>query len=111
MPRIETAMERYYAQVGYRVFDPLQIAGYDSVFYNDRRDKTGKSSRLPAPHSAWWKEAVVALRHDFNLHWLVKLEAHDIDGTSNLWGADREGKASEFKRRWRMFIARTTVAF
>jgi hypothetical protein len=52
------------------------------------------------------------LRFDINAYWLVKLEGHYIDGTSDVPPALNGGTTPEMlARQWFLFLIKTTAYF
>jgi hypothetical protein len=52
------------------------------------------------------------LRFDINPYWLVKLEGHYIDGTTDVSAALNGGVAPEMlARQWFLFLIKTTASF
>lgn len=98
--------ERLYSMVSYQASPKLAVAAYYSVT-RDADDRGGHSMKYAKPYMAWQRDAAAAVRFDVNDHWLWKIEAHFIDGTSEL---DPVLNADPV-RYWGLFLARTTVTF
>jgi hypothetical protein len=67
-------------------------------------------------HTKYQHDLAVTLRFDLTLNWLLKLEAHSINGTAGLENRDLNGlnrgvEAEELTRRWAVFLLKTTAYF
>jgi hypothetical protein len=116
--------ESFYVQASYRFSDWLQMATYLSIQYDpDCRDGLNGTncgdyapdlqnnpSQLQPRHDAWQKDLALALRFDVNDYWLIKLEAHFIDGTARVYETLNPDK-DYLERYWTMFGAKTTLTF
>jgi len=99
-----------YGQAAYRFNERLQLSGYYSVYYQDRKDKKGQGQLLrgmPASNG-WIKDLAFTLRVDLNTHWLAKAEVHRFDGTANL---SRAENPEPLEQKWTLFAVKTTLHF
>jgi hypothetical protein len=103
--------EGYYLSAAYRFTDWLEIGSYYSIYYPNKDDKDGNIflQRGDKDFQAWQKDFAVTTRFDINSYWLLKLEAHAIDGAaSSLLKADN---TDGFDRRYFLFAAKVTFSF
>ena len=110
MPVAEDEQLAYYAQAAYRFAEWFQLSGYYSEFYSDKNDKDGKRYEMrgqPA-YMAWTKDLALTARFDISSHWLIKLEAHHLDGTDILYATENPVVDEQ---NWNMFLARATFHF
>lgn len=94
---------RAYTQADYRVDDRLSTALYLSVY--SELDGTSMSTE----DNGHQYDLALSARYDITPNWLVKGEAHAIDGyglTEGELNADRERV-----HRWGMLLAKTTLTF
>jgi len=111
VPTASNTMEGYYGRISYRFTDWFEAGSYYSVFYANKDDKNGKTLNLLTgfpDFMAWQKDACLALRFDINPHWLIKLEAHQIDGSAQT-NAFFTTEAPE--EDWQLFGVKTTFSF
>ena len=81
--------EGWYLGATYRFTDWFELGAYYSEYYPNRNDKDGSTpdalGRYVDPKSrAWNKDLCLTTRFDINENWVVKLEAHTIDGVALL---------------------------
>ncbi len=107
VPSTNSDSERYYGMATYRLSDRFEGGAYYSVYNVDVHDRSGHSAEFVKPFYAFQRDAAATFRFDINSAWLLKLEAHFIDGTGDLVAADNPNPT----RYWGMFMARTTVSF
>ena len=102
--------EGYYSQIDYRFLSWLVIGAYYSNFYTDRTDKKGlKMSDFKNPdYFGWQKDTSLTLRFDFSNYWLLKIEAHYIDGTAQV---SKFNNAEGTRRYWNLYAIKTTFNF
>ncbi len=89
--------EPFYAGLGYRFNDWFEAAyyySYDTDFLNDG--------------SADLTEHCLSFRFDINSSWLVKLEAHMMDGTYGVDSAEDDGSIEE---DWMLYAAKLSYIF
>ena len=108
--------ERYYVQLSYRFSEWLQAATYYSAIF-DADDPTGErtydqpGAADPQPkYKAWMKEIVVAMRFDINDYWLLKIEAHLVDGTAQVYEMANKSNPRQ-ERYWTLYGIKTTLTF
>ncbi len=105
-----TDNESYYALIAYRFTDWFELGTYYSVFYADANDRDGKELvELGYPnYKAWQKDLALSTRFDFTDFWIVKLEAHLMDGVGLCSVVDNP---DGFDRHWTLFAIKTTFSF
>lgn len=104
--------EAYYAMASYRVTSWFTPGVYYSV---------NKKLGLPNRRDRHTHDLAVFVRYDLNDHWLLKLEGHYINGTSNLdgklnglttsSGQGDDRRLHELTRIWGAFLVKTTAYF
>lgn len=103
-PSSDRISERTYLMFSYRVCPWFHPGLYYSLYFRDVDDRTGREMRQ--------HDVAVTLRFDVEEHWLVKLEAHYLDGTAELDSDLNGGRPqSEMAPRWAMFLLKTTAYF
>lgn len=103
-PESKSISERTYARAAYQVLPWLQGGAYYSLLFPDTGDRSGRDARQ--------HDVAATVRFDINLHWLVKLEAHYMNGTAALDSSLNDGRdPSELARDWAVFLAKTTAHF
>ncbi len=103
--------EGYYLSASYRCKDWLEIGSYYSILYPNKDDKEGRLYEEIGGNDfqGWQKDFAVTTRFDINEYWLLKLEAHAIDGAaSSLLKADN---TDGYDRRYFLFAAKVTFSF
>ncbi|HPW68781.1 MAG TPA: hypothetical protein PLA82_04880 [Deltaproteobacteria bacterium] len=109
----------YYTSLAYRFTPWFELGTYYSVYYANEDDKDGKkrvAKGLDAQeHRGWLKDIALTTRFDVNENWIIKLEAHKMDGTAILLGADNpvpEDPAEDrYEEDWYLFAAKVTFHF
>jgi hypothetical protein len=104
----DTAMhatsERAYALAGYRWRPWLQTTAYYSVLHPDVRRRSGRERHQ--------YDAAGTVRFDVSPHWIIKLEAHLLQGTAALSSALNDNKPlTDLVNQWWLVAAKTTVYF
>lgn len=97
----ETETHSWYISGAYQLSSKLAIGAYYSEFYYNVDNRS-------APHSHQ-KEFVVSARYDLNNHWLIKAEAHYVDGYGLLYYDRGQNPAPEDS--WWIFAAKTSFSF
>ena len=103
----ETVNERYYAMASYRI-GWLSPGVYYSRYFINVDEREGRQR--------YQHDLAGTLRFDFNEHWLLKLEAHSMNGTAGLDNRDlnalnRGASQETLTRRWAVFLLKTTAYF
>jgi hypothetical protein len=113
MPTIRSTNIGQYTQAAYRFAPWCQLSGYYSVYYTDKDDKDGRilEMRGQPRHRAWSKDLALTVRFDINTHWLIKIEAHVLDGTGGALVEPMDQPDGRLERDWTMFLARATFHF
>jgi hypothetical protein len=104
-----------YVSAAYRVHQKVELGSYYSVIIGDLNDRHGEgqgSSRPPTTpdYYAWSRDTAFSVRVDPVPSWVVKLEAHYVDGTSALLSSGLS-EMDEFERYWWYFAAKTSYSF
>ncbi len=96
--------QRFYGMASYRL-TPWFAPG---VYYSSLLSDIHK----PLTRDNYQHDAAATLRFDINPYWLVKLEGHYIDGTTDLSSALNDGATLEtLPRQWFLFLIKTTAYF
>jgi hypothetical protein len=114
----EGESESLYAMFTYRFAPWFQPGVYYSLFFPQVDNRWGNNNANVgpadkcAPKSACWQhDASLTLRFDITTNWLLKLEAHFMDGTAGLTNPVQLGSAPSGTKDWETFLAKTTVYF
>jgi len=103
-PDNDSTSERAYAMAGYRLAMWLQLGAYYSLLFPDVSDRSGRE--------AMQHDVAATARFDINSFWLVKLEAHYLNGTAALSPSLNDNRPrSELARDWGVFLVKTTAYF
>jgi hypothetical protein len=110
--------EGYYASVTYRFCPLFEMGTYYSVYYPDKDDRNGDervSKGLDTDNfRAWLKDACVTTRFDLTENWILKLEAHKMNGAAVLLKADNPvdpDTGEQFTEDWYLYAAKVTFSF
>lgn len=99
-----TTGEAAYGLAGYRWRPWLQTTAYYSLLHPDVRQRSGRD------HHQY--DAAGSVRFDLSSHWIVKLEAHFLQGTAALSSQLNDNKPlSDLVNQWWLIAAKTTVYF
>lgn len=96
--------ERYYFSLRYQISDSFTPGVYYSEKYSDKDDRDGIDK--------YQKDLAMYARYDINANWLMKLELHKIQGTSDLepYLNDNKDKSS-LNENWNFLVLKTTAYF
>jgi hypothetical protein len=109
-PTTNSDSERFYGLASYRFDERVEAGAYYSVYNVDANERGGHVAEFKDnPALAHQRDAAVTARFDINSAWIVKLEAHLIDGYADLVSPAADNPKPT--RYWGMFMARTTVTF
>ncbi len=110
MVEIDQTVSGFYGQIAYRWFDWLELATYYCVHYPDADDKDGDfyAARGQPKYLAWLRDLSLTLRFDITTYWLIKLEAHFMDGAAMVDAGD---DPDDLEKYWGLFAAKTTFNF
>jgi len=87
-----------------RATDWLQPGTYYSFYFPNVDQRSGRA--------AMQHDVAGTLRFDISRNWLVKLEAHYINGTADVSAALNSNiPPSALQQSWSMFLAKTTAYF
>ncbi|MDB4936695.1 MAG: hypothetical protein JWP87_3667 [Labilithrix sp.] len=104
LPPGRSVSERGYVMGSVRVNQWLQPGAYYSLYFPDVDHRSGRA--------AMQHDVAATLRFDINTHWLVKLEAHYLNGTADVSPELNEGRPkSALDRSWGMMLVKTTAHF
>jgi hypothetical protein len=113
VPDIRQRQEMFYAMASYNVIPWLTLGAYFSGGFPDYTDRAGKNwqsnASLHRQSDAHTFDSALTLRFDVNSYWSVKLEGHDIDGTTYV--EQELNPNNDVKSRWGLFVAKTSIAF
>jgi hypothetical protein len=89
-----------YAMAQLQANERLSFSAYYSLSFQDTEDRGNPAT--------FHKDAALGARFDITPEWILKGEGHYIDGTSDLTDdLNPDGR----KRRWGLFMAKTSLAF
>jgi hypothetical protein len=112
LPDIPAKMEwqGYYAMATYRLSDLLEVGSYYTKFYPNKNDKNGEKlvSQGEPRFRAWKEDIALSTRFDMGENWLLKLEAHRMDGTAQVMVHENLGG---LERNWHLFLAKISCHF
>lgn len=99
-----------YVQVNYRHSRLMAFSIYYSEYFIKESDKKGKFfTEMDLPdYLAWNRDICFSTRFDVSDNWLIKLEAHIMDGAANL---PCDYRNCDHVRMWSMFAAKSTFHF
>ncbi|MCW7755140.1 porin [Desulfobotulus sp. H1] len=112
--------EGYYAAMGYRFTDWLEMGLSYSEYYADKDDRDGNKNktdqnRIAAgykDHDAWLKDLALTARFDLTPNWVFKLEGHAMNGAAILMkDINSENNILNTSENWFLFAAKMTVSF
>jgi len=96
--------EKYYAMATYKVRPWLHPGVYYSAAYPYENVRTSRQDQ--------WIDYAGFVRIDLYSNWLLKFEAHYMDGTAALIPSYNGGTSTaNMPRNWALFLAKTTVSF
>jgi hypothetical protein len=110
-PDSEVLDHRAYLQLQWRATERLSLSVYESIFL-----PKGKTQGAPEVDSSdpgnHQYDTALSLRYDVTPNWLVKAEAHYIDGNANVdLALNGAASRADLEDKWMVFLAKTTVAF
>jgi hypothetical protein len=106
LPQTSVTNQRFYGMASYRASSWFAPGVYYSSVLSD--------IHKPLTRDNYQHDFAATLRFDINSYWLVKLEGHYIDGTTDLSPALNGGdtvKMESLARQWFVFLAKTTAYF
>lgn len=107
---LENNIESWYALVSYRFNEWFELGTYYSIYYGDRDNKDGGGAAYEGnEYNQWQKDLCVTARFDITPRVILKLEAHRVDGTSDV--SNLENPDGDFKRHWNYYAAKVTYHF
>ena len=104
----DNSPEEYFAQASYRFTDFFELGTSYSVTYPDKDDRDGDKQIAKGNPAAqgWLRDITISTRVDLNDFWIVKLEAHGMDGLYQVEYTDANPS-----KRWFLYAAKTTFTF
>ncbi|MDD2558570.1 MAG: hypothetical protein RBR43_06870 [Desulfuromonadaceae bacterium] len=99
-----------YAQICYRVIDPVAVYALYDLFYANKKDRDGSKlvARGEPDYLGWRKDLGMGLRWDVSDNWVLKAEWHKVDGASlQLPIFNPEG----VKRDWHYYVLKASYNF
>ncbi len=100
-PRSEN--ERYYAMVSYQVTPWFTPGAYYSAYFPNIDERDARAD--------YQRDVAVTFRYDLTRNWLLKLEAHWMEGTAALDAELNDKPQSELAKEWGAFLVKTTAYF
>ena len=100
----------WYSGVTYQINDEWQLGSYYSEDYSERKEKGTYVNMMTQANGSvgWMKDMALTLRYDINANWLVKLEAHYMNGLKDVDYFDGATKGGD---KWQLYGIKTTVSF
>ncbi len=101
--------EMYYGMASYRLTDWFEAGTSYSVSYSSTDDRDGKLLEKTGAlkETAWLKDYALFTRFDISQNWILKLEAHHIDGLNQILDVT-SGNLSD---KGFLFAVKTTFSF
>jgi hypothetical protein len=101
--------EMYYGMASYRFTDWFETGIYYSVSYRSKDDRDGEllAKTGALKETAWLKDYALFTRFDINQNWIMKLEAHHIDGLNQLLDVT----SKDLSDKGFLFAVKTTFSF
>ena len=111
----EPVIEAYYGSASYRFTEWFQLGVCYSVYYPNKNDKKGVDvEQMGQPRwNAWLKDFGVTARFDVWENWILKLEAHQMDGGAVLFAEDHRNGDGTYsnKEHWYLLMAKVGFSF
>lgn len=104
VPSRSLVTEGYHVDGAYYLSSRLAVGAYYAGLFGDVHRRSGRD--------AYQHDVAATVRVDLTLNWLLKLEAHYIEGTATLDPLLNGGRPpSELVPSWGLFLAKTTAYF
>lgn len=100
----------FYVMATWQAAPKWQFAAYYEEGYANTHDRRGRSYRATPAHHAWTKDTCAAVSYNIADWWLVKAQAHYINGTALLSGRNNPDIA-RWKSDWTYLVLKTTISF
>ncbi|HEY0947546.1 MAG TPA: hypothetical protein VGD81_19845 [Opitutaceae bacterium] len=100
----------FYVMATWQAAPKWQLAAYYEEGYANTHDRRGRSYQATPAHHAWTKDLCVAASYNIADWWLVKVQAHHINGTALLSGRNNPAIA-QWQPNWTYLVLKTTVSF
>lgn len=100
----------WYVSASYRFNDWFELGSYYEDFYPDIEDTNGSELKAQGldDFGAWQRDLALSTRFDVTSNLIFKLEAHYVDGTSEL---NPDLNSTEMKQHWLMFASKISYMF
>lgn len=102
--------DNFYLMATWQAAPKWQLAAFYEEGYANTHDRRGRSYLSTPAHHAWTKETCAAVSYNLTDWWLVKLQAHAINGTALLSGRYNPAIA-QWKSNWTYLVLKTTISF
>jgi hypothetical protein len=103
-PASSSVSERAYVMFTYRVSALFAPGIYYSVLFPNVSQRLGRAAQQ--------HDVALSARFDVNAHWLIKLEAHYMNGTAALTSALNDNRATtSLANDWALLALKTTAVF
>lgn len=100
----------WYAQASYGFNDWFCAGLYYSEYYLDKEDRDGAGQVMIGnpDYYAWQKETVPSLKFSIGADWVVKAEAHFVNGTAQVYDFNNPG---DKEKDWTLYALKSTFSF
>ncbi len=105
----DVPLEGWYCSASYRFTHWFELGAGYSEYYPREKDKKGEVNIAAGRPDflSWLKDTTVSLRFDLNESWILKLEAHRMNG----FGAFSTVTNVDFDQNWMLYVAKMTFSF
>ena len=86
------------------VIERLEVGAY----YSNYQDNAERDPESP-DFMYWQKDMALSLRFDLNLHWVFKVEAHQVDGIGLL--TQTASFSGDLDKDWSYYAAKASFVF
>jgi hypothetical protein len=108
-----TTTDAWYFAVSRRISDKLDLGAYYSLQFPNMHDRTGSllASEGGSNYGAFTKDLALVACYRIKPWWLLKAEAHLVNGTSEIINYSDNQPISGEKRYWLMGVLQTSIFF
>ncbi len=103
-------LDTYYFMVTYEASNRWNLAAYYGEGYADINDRRGRNNRLLPAHRNWLKDLAAGASYNLSANWLLKAEAHALNGTKGIVSTSN-GDAAKWQPNWGYYVVKTTLSF
>jgi hypothetical protein len=111
--------QTWYAAVAKRITPWLELGSYYTIWSNDYNDQDGSGASRDATAAGLTRDAgffyqediAFTARFDVTSSWIIKAEAHKVNGTGLLFNNDQQNGISSRSQDWMYFAVKTTYSF